>query len=111
MRGRFFDPGRLRRETVLEEPVRVADALGGQAESWEAVATLWAHLEPASAVAYRADTEEAEITHRVVLRFDTRVWPGRRLRLAEDDRTFAIRAVRDLDETGRYLLCLTREES
>ena len=109
MRGAYFDPGRLRHAMVLEEPVRAADALGGQAEDWQAVATLWAHLEPAAAVVNRADAEEAEITHRVTLRFDTRVWRGRRLRSGE--RIFAIRAVRDLDETGRYLLCLTREET
>lgn len=109
MRGRYFDPGRLRHEMVLEEPVRVADALGGQTEDWQAVTTLWGHLEPAASVVSRADAEEAEITHRVVLRFDTRVWRGRRLRSGE--RIFEIRAVRDLDETGRYLLCLTREES
>lgn len=108
MRARYFDPGKLRHEMVLEEPVRVADALGGQTEDWQAVMTLWGHLEPAASVVSRADAEEAEITHRVVLRFDTRVWRGRRLRAGE--RIFEIRAVRDLDETGRYLLCLTREE-
>ncbi|MAS08209.1 MAG: head-tail adaptor protein [Ahrensia sp.] len=109
MKGAFFDPGRLRHAMVLEEPVRVADALGGQADNWQAVATLWAHLEPAASVVSRADAEEAEITHRVTLRFDTRVWRGRRLRAGT--RIFEIRAVRDLDETGRYLLCLTREET
>ncbi|MAZ18398.1 MAG: head-tail adaptor protein [Ahrensia sp.] len=109
MRGPYFDPGRLRHEMVLEEPVRVADALGGQTEDWQAVAALWGHLEPAANVVSRADAEEAEISHRVVLRFDTRVWRGRRLR--SGGRIFDIRAVRDLDETGRYLLCLTREET
>mgnify|MGYP000285915275 CR=1 FL=1 len=64
---------------------------------------------PGGAEKLRADAEEAEISHRVVLRFDTRVWRGRRLR--SGGRIFDIRAVRDLDETGRYLLCLTREET
>ena len=40
MKGAFFDPGRLRHEMVLEEPVRVADALGGHDVTWSAVATL-----------------------------------------------------------------------
>ncbi|WP_425418998.1 phage head closure protein [Oricola indica] len=109
MRGTFFDPGKLRHEMVLEEATQVADALAGHTESWQAVATLWAHLEPAAEIVSRAGGEEAEITHRVVLRFDVRVWRGRRLRMGE--RVFAIRAVRDLDESGRYLLCLTREET
>lgn len=95
---------------ALEEPQRTSDALGGQTETWQAVATLWAHLEPASASPVRrADAEEAEITHRVVLRADDRVERG--MRLVMSDRIFAIRAVRDLDETGRYLVCLTREET
>jgi len=110
MRGVYFDPGRLRHEMVLQQAVRTPDALGGQAESWQAVVTVWAHLAPASASPVRrADGEEAEITHRVVLRADARIRTG--MRLARDGRTFAIRAIRDLDETGRYLVCLTREET
>ena len=109
MKGAFFDPGRLRHEMVLEEPARVADALGGHDVTWSAVATLWAELRPATAgPVNRADAEEAEITHRVVLRFDPRVWSGRRLRMCE--RIFAIRTVRDLDETGRYLVCRAQEK-
>ncbi|QKV18633.1 phage head closure protein [Oricola thermophila] len=109
MRGKHFDPGRLRHEMRLQRATRVPDALGGHAETWETVATLWARLEPAAGVVSRADGEEAEITHRVVLRADARVKRG--MRLVEDGRILAIRAVRDLDETGRYLLCLTREET
>ncbi len=110
MRGTYFDPGRLRHEMALQQAVRVADALGGQTETWQTLATVWAHLVPATASPVRrADGEEAEITHHVVLRADARVRSG--LRLATGARVFAIRAVRDLDETGRYLLCLTREET
>lgn len=108
MRGAHFDPGRLRHAVDLQQALRTPDALGGHAETWQAVATLWALLEPSAGVANRADAEEAEITHRVVLRADGRVQSG--MRLVKDGRVFAIRAVRDLDETGRYLLCLTREE-
>lgn len=110
MRSVYFDPGRLRHELVLEEPARDADALGGHVANWSAVATVWAQLEPVTASPVsRADSEDAEITHRIVVRFDPRVWRGRRF--TTNGRIFAIRAVRDLDETGRYLLCLTREET
>ena len=107
MRRRFFDPGRLRHEMVLEAAGRTADALGGYAEDWAAVATLWAHLESAAAPVFRADGEEAEITHRIILRADPRIERG--MRLKEGVRIFTIRTVRDLDETGRYFECLTRE--
>ncbi|MFZ2101366.1 MAG: phage head closure protein [Oricola sp.] len=110
MRGTHFDPGRLRHEMALQQAVRAADALGGQTETWETVATLWAHLETATASPVsRADGEEAEITHRVVLRADARVQRG--MRLVKGARIFAIRALRDLDETGRYIVCRTREET
>lgn len=110
MKTAFFDPGKLRHEMALQQAVRVADALGGQTENWQTLATLWAHLAPATASPVRrADGDEAEITHRVVLRADARVQHG--MRLVTGERIFAIRAVRDLDETGRYLVCQTREET
>jgi SPP1 family predicted phage head-tail adaptor len=110
MRGAFFDPGRLRHAMELQQAVRTPDALGGQSESWQPVATVWAYLAPATASPVRrADGEDAEITHRVLLRADDRIQFG--MRLATGERIFAIRVVRDLDETGRYLVCLTREET
>lgn len=110
MRGPYFDPGRLRHDVELQQAVRVADALGGHAESWEPVAAVWAHLEPASAGPLRrADSEEADITHRAVLRADNRVRRG--MRLVTGNRILSIRTVRDLDGTGRYIECLTREQT
>lgn len=110
MRTRFFDAGRLRHEVRLEAVTREADDLGGFAETWAEVATLWAHLEPVSAaLAARADGFDHEVTHRAILRADDRLQPG--MRLVKDSRVFEIRTVRDLDETGRYALCLTRERS
>ncbi len=94
---------------VLQEANRVADELGGQIETWTEVAAVWTHIEAASAVPIRtADRETAEITHRIVLRRDERVQVGRRL--LAGTRLFEIRALRDLDETRRYFLCLTREK-
>jgi len=110
MRGAYFDAGRLRHAMELQKAVLTPDALGGQTEAWQPVATLWAHVAAAGASPVRrADGEETEITHRLVLRADDRVERG--MRLVEGERIFAIRTVRDLDETGRYLLCLTREET
>jgi SPP1 family predicted phage head-tail adaptor len=109
MRGKHFDPGQLRRELVLEEPARTADALGGVTESWSATATVWGLVESAARPGYRAGADESGITHRVTVRADERVQAGRRFR--DGAGILAIRAVTDPDGTGRYFLCLTREEN
>lgn len=110
MRTQFFDPGRLRNELRLEEASRAADGLGGVTESWSEVAVLWAHLEPVSAsLVSRADGLDHDITHRAILRADDRVREG--MRFSKGGRVFEIRTVRDLDETGRYFVCLTRERT
>jgi SPP1 family predicted phage head-tail adaptor len=48
-----------------------------------------------------------QLTHRIWLRARTGVSEGMRFR--KGARTFTIRAVRDPDETGRYLVCLCEE--
>ena len=94
----------------MQQAARVADALGGQTETWQTLATVWAHLAPATASPVnRADGEEAEITHRVILRADDRVREAcgsaagdassRSARFAISTRPAAI------------WLCLTREET
>jgi SPP1 family predicted phage head-tail adaptor len=99
----------LRAELALERPAGAADGMGGTAEAWELVATLFARLEPAGATGRPGAGGLVEtVTHRVRLRHDGRVAAGMRFRLGE--RAFHILTVHDPDETGRYLVCGTREE-
>ena len=105
-----IDPGMLSHELVLEEPVETPDGAGGFTIVWNALATVWARLEPLNPEtevwAGRAPSEQ---THRVTLRYRTDVRQGMRFRKLT--RLFPILSVQDADETGRYLICRTREET
>ncbi|RCS23284.1 head-tail adaptor protein [Phyllobacterium salinisoli] len=105
----FIDAGRFSSELALERNRPVSDDIGGYAENWEEVATLWGRIEPVSDTArfFGAQPLE-EITHRITLRFRRDIESGMRLRKAE--RRFTILTIHDPDESGRYLLCRVREE-
>jgi SPP1 family predicted phage head-tail adaptor len=108
MRLTFIDPGQLRHEMQLETQIRTADGSGGFTESWQAVATVFAHIEPVSAAQSFIGAQDREaVTHRITMRHRTNVKSG--MRLAKGGRHFRLVTVRDPDETGRFLLCLTEE--
>ena len=100
----LLDPGRLKARLVLERSEEVPDGQGGATVGFAIVATLWASIEP---VAMRAEeaagTLPVTVTHRIRLRRRDDLAGGMRLR--KGARLFAIRAFRDPDETGRYMLC------
>lgn len=105
----FIDPGALRSEVALEEAVVSGDGAGGRVTTWTEVATVFARIVPVSAErSFAADQFVETVTHRVTLRFRDDVTSG--MRFARQDRRFAIVAVHDPDETGRYLVCRVREE-
>jgi SPP1 family predicted phage head-tail adaptor len=103
-----IDPGTMRTELVLEEATPVPDGAGGFAETWTELATLFAKLEPVAVrERFGADQTLEEVTHRVTLRHRPDVVSG--MRFAHGERRLAILTVHDPDETGRYLVCRTRE--
>jgi SPP1 family predicted phage head-tail adaptor len=105
-----MDAGLLNHEMTLEEPVETPDGAGGFTAVWTSVGTLWARLEPLDPAREAwAGRDAAEQTHRITIRFRDDVKQGMRLR--KSTRLFPILSVRDADETGRYLICRTREES
>ncbi len=105
----FIDPGQLTSELVLEAMRPVPDGMGGYAEIWSEVAMVWGRIEPVSTLQKDFGTRpQPEVTHRILLRFRGDVSTDRRLR--KGARIFVLRAVHDPDETGRYLICLAREE-
>jgi SPP1 family predicted phage head-tail adaptor len=109
MVGLFLDPGRLQHRLVLEAPVTTADGLGGHVVSWVEVATVDALVEPrAQSSRFGADQTREETTHRVILRHRPDVASGARMRFGE--RILEILTVHDPDESGRYLVCRTREK-
>lgn len=100
----FVDPGRLNARLSLEAPEDIPDGQGGVSEGWTPVASLWGRIEP-----LRAGPDEiagaaiAVITHRVTIRHRADVRHA--MRFVHRGRSLVIRAVRDPDETCRYLVC------
>ncbi|MGN6305729.1 MAG: phage head closure protein [Mesorhizobium sp.] len=104
----FVDPGALRHRLVLQVATTAPDGLGGFAENWNDVATVFAGIEPVSADSrFGAGQTLEAVTHRITLRHRTGVEAD--MRFAGGDRFFRIVTVHDPDESGRYLVCRTRE--
>ena len=105
----FVDPGAMRTELVLEQATPTPDGAGGFAETWTEIATVFARLQPIVArEKFGADQTLEEVTHRVTIRHRPDVASGMRFVLG--DRVLPILTVHDPDETGRYLICRTREQ-
>jgi SPP1 family predicted phage head-tail adaptor len=108
MRMTFLDPGMLRTELTLLRPLRTEDGMGGAAETWETVASVFALMEPVGAPQALIAVQDIEsVTHRITLRHRAGLESG--MRFARGTRRFRIITIRDPDETGRYLTCLTEE--
>lgn len=108
MRTLFLDPGSLRSELSLQAATPVPDGLGGHTQSWTEIATVFAKIEPVSATSsFGPDQTVETVTHRMTLRWRNGVGAG--MRFARQARIFDIVTVHDPDDTGRYLVCRTRE--
>ncbi len=105
----FLDPGMLRHELSLQSAQRAGDDAGGFAEAWVEIATVFARLEPAQAKSFfRAGQRMEEVTHQITIRHRADVASGMRFEL--QGRAFLILSISDPDETGRYLICMTKED-
>ena len=104
----ILDPGRLRWRLSYETLVETPDGQGGFEAEWQHQFDVPAAIRPLSAsAAERAGTREAAVSHEITLRFRDGIAAGGRFTKA--GRAFEIVAVRDPDETGRYLVCDCRE--
>ena len=108
MRTLFLDPGSLRSELSLQAVTPVPDGMGGHTQSWNEIATVCARIEPVSATSVFGPDQTVEtVTHRVTLRWRSGVAAG--MRFVRQGRNFDIVTVHDPDDTGRYIVCRTRE--
>jgi len=104
-----LDPGQLSSRVTLERPVRTDDGSGGATIEWQAVATLWARIEPVEASERNAaDRLATRITHKITLRFRDDVEGG--MRILHRGRKLVIASWRDPDETRRFLVLDAVEE-
>jgi SPP1 family predicted phage head-tail adaptor len=104
----FLDPGQFTARLDLEAASPTPDGQGGATLSWSVAASLWARIEPTTfSFDETAGQMRGELSHRIWIRARDGMAEGMRFR--KGARLFLIRAVRDPDETGRYLVCLCEE--
>ena len=98
MRTLFLDPGSLRSELALQVNTPVPDGLGGYAESWVEIATVFARIEPVSATSsFGPDQTVETVTHRVTSALEE--WRRRRHALRQAGKNFRHS---DGARSGRY---------
>jgi len=101
--------GALRHRIDLEAPIRTNDGGGGASVTWSTLAEIWASIEPMNGQeSVLGDGLASRISHEIVVRHRSGLEPSMRFRLGA--RVFEIKAVLDIDERGRMLRCLCREE-
>ncbi len=102
-------PGRLRHRLTLQTATATPDGAGGSTLAWNAVATVSAEIVPLKAAERAVGEGEGDLTlHRIVIRKRGDVAPGDRFVLGA--RAFQIKSVTDVQEDGRFLVCLCEEE-
>jgi SPP1 family predicted phage head-tail adaptor len=100
----WLDPGRLSARLRLESPADETDGQGGVHAEWTAIADIWGRVEPLGATPREeAEAAIAPVRHRVTIRYRSDV--RHEMRFVFRGRQLLVRAVRDPDETRRYLIC------
>lgn len=97
---------------VLEEPVPVADEIGGETRSYAPRLTLWARVQPVGSAARSTERSLADqagqgVTHHVTLRWRGDITAAMRFRAGA--RLFNILGQSDPDGLRRNLVCLVEE--
>ena len=109
---------RLRHKLTLQQEVQTPDGAGGSVRSWQNVADLWAEIIPiggsSSKLNLSAGKEvmvggqvQAEVSHRILLRYRDGVLPS--MRLVFESRIFNIRSVANIEERREKLELLVQE--
>lgn len=99
-----YDAGRFNRQLTIENEMELADGCGGFVSRYEPQDTVWAHICPVrSSNVARADNSVVELSHRIIVRFRANI--STNTRFVTGSRRFEVEAVRDPDETRRYLEC------
>ncbi|MBK4217846.1 head-tail adaptor protein [Paracoccus caeni] len=105
---------RLNVRLVLETGERQADGFGGFRTIWREIGVLWAGMAAGPGRERSGEVAaESVLPWRITVRAATvgdprRPVAGQRFRLGE--RVFRIEAVAEADASGRWLVCVAREE-
>lgn len=105
---------RLRHRLTLQEEVQTPDGFGGYARTWQDVADVWAEIISLAGTIKSAGREilfagqlQAEVSHRILLRYRDDVAAG--MRLVFENRAFNIQSVVNTDEKNETLELLVQE--
>lgn len=102
--------GRLKHRIVIERLEKLTDEGGGTIEAWKPWANVWAAVDPMyGKEAEQAKATQAEITHKVVIRFLKGLTPDMRVRF-KGDRIFNIEFIKNPREQNEQLELLCVEE-
>lgn len=103
-----MDIGTLRERVSLQSATDTVDAAGQPARAWATYSTVWARVEPLSAMeTQRADQQIGSITHRVTVRYLSTITNLHRVLYGS--RALNIRGVTDTNER-HYQMILDCEE-
>lgn len=104
----------LNRKLVLESPVTTPDGAGGFLQSWAAIGTLWADVQPGTGRELAGiEVNVSSVSYLITVRGAAAGSPQRPAagqRLSDGLRHFEILAVTEADAEGRHLKCHAREE-
>ncbi len=108
MTARKTTSSRLRHRLTLQEEVITPDSAGGYVKSWDDIANLWAEIVPFNGrEKFFSGKIQAEITHKVLLRFREDITTAHRLLF--ESRVFNIRAIMNVREADDVLELLVEE--
>lgn len=100
--------GALRHPITVQTLTATPDDMGGETRSWGTHVTSWAEIVPAGAKErWFGDQIEANISHRVTMRFQSGITP--KMRVLFESRVFQIRGVVNRDERSIYLDLMCEE--
>lgn len=99
---------RLRHRVTIQSPVAAVNGYGERITTWSTVAVVWAAVEPLRGREFfDAEQTQAEISHRVIMRYRTGMEST--MRLLHLTRVLHIGTIIDVDERHRELQLMCRE--
>ena len=100
--------GWLRHRITIQDKSVARNAYGEEVITWTEVATVWAAVWPIRGREYmEAQQQQADVTHRVMIRYRTDVVPT--MRITWGSRTFMIESVIEVRSARRDMELICRE--
>ncbi len=104
----------LNRNLTLEARIRTPDDAGGYDHTWAEQGTLWAEIRARGGRETNGEATPVSTTgYRIIVRAAPYGSPSRPVagqRFREGGRVFAIDAVAEMDQAGRFLTCFAQEK-